>query len=143
MDPRMIVFNHTILHEPVWVVKAIRRGLDSCFSEETAYPGSWDPKLPSKGHCAAVAICVQRLLGGGLVSTKVNGESHWFNRINIPERIGGYIDVDLTADQFGYEPVRVGEAGELYPEITRDRHPSEVKPETIDRADILFARLTK
>jgi hypothetical protein len=41
---------------------------DLTFSEATAYPGSWDPKIPSKGHCAVVAKLVQELCGGKLVS---------------------------------------------------------------------------
>jgi hypothetical protein len=117
-------------------LERLRATLEPAFSRETASPEtSAVGKPPSAGHCAAVAAIVWQRLGGELVSARVQGESHWFNRVKIGERV---IDVDLTGDQFGLPVVRVGEPGRLHPG-TRVRMPSELRDETIQRA-ILLAR---
>ena len=101
----------------------LRKALEAVFSPDTAVPGS-KTNPPSSGHCAAVALIVQALFGGQLVSTRLEGQSHWFNRIDD-------VDVDLTGDQFGYPPVQVGP--NIYPE-TRVRTEDEVRMETFIRA---------
>jgi len=105
-----------------------RKKLEKAFSKETAFPGTTS-EIPSAGHCAAVAYLVWSMFGGQMVSTKVNGESHWFNRI-------GAWDVDLTGDQFGRAALQVGDNGTLYPE-TKLRNYDELKQETTDRARTL------
>jgi hypothetical protein len=85
--------------------------------------------VPSAGHCAVVAVIINDLFGGKFVSCKVDGVSHWFNRI-------GAFDVDITGDQFGRPIVQVGPMGKLY-EGTRIRKVTEVNDETLRRASIL------
>ncbi|GIV04170.1 MAG: hypothetical protein KatS3mg015_3000 [Fimbriimonadales bacterium] len=117
-------------------LERLRATLEPAFSRETASPQTSSAgKPPSAGHCAAVAAIVWQRLGGELVSARVQGESHWFNRVKIGERV---IDVDLTGDQFGLPPVMAAEPGRLHPG-TRPRTPSELQDETIQRA-ILLAR---
>lgn len=122
------------------------------FSRDTAQPStvaavSYMQAAKSLGHCAAVAILVQRHFGGELVSTKVRGQSHWFNRIE------GF-DVDLTIDQFEpkkglFAAARLSKtppiimdyapAGKLWDE-TRIRTIAEVDEETMARANLLALR---
>ena len=81
----------------------IRRALDSAFAPDTAILGG-TPGVPSAGHCAAVAVIVQRIFGGDFVSAVVEGQSHWFNRVPLG---GKTVDVDLTGDQFGRPTIQV------------------------------------
>ena len=113
----------------------IRARLEPSFSPELA-KGGLSGRTPSAGHCAAVSLIIRDLLGGELVSSVVNGESHWFNRLSTSD---GPIDVDITADQFGLDPVRVAEAGKLY-SSTRLRFDSEIAPETLRRSELLRDR---
>lgn len=110
------------------LVGDLRVRLEPAFTPETAVPGS---KLttPSSGQCAAVALIVHALLGGKLVSTRVAGTSHWFNRLVTSE---GEFDVDLTGDQFGRPAVQLATAGALYDATIRSL--DEVKDETLRRA---------
>lgn len=113
----------------------VRIRLERAFSPETAQHG-WSSSTPSSGQCAAVAVIVYELLGGQMVSALVDGRSHWFNRLCTSD---GEIDLDITADQFGYSPIRVSRAGELYPG-TRVREVAEVVSETWARSDLLKQR---
>ncbi len=113
----------------------VRERLERAFSPETAQQG-WSTLVPSSGQCAAVAVIVHDLLGGQMVSARVEGRSHWFNRVQMPD---GEVDLDLTADQFGYPAIRISRAGKLYPE-TRVRQLVEVTPETKARSDLLKQR---
>src|SRR5688572_7073816 len=106
--------------------------LERAFGPDTSLDG-YTNDLPSAGQCAAVALVVQRLLGGSLVSAQVQGHSHWFNRVAL---LGRDFDVDLTGDQFGHESVRVADVGRLYAQ-TRTRQASDVHRETLNRADRL------
>jgi hypothetical protein len=90
----------------------------------------------SRGQCAVTALIVKAEFGGVLVSTVVNGESHWFNRVTL--RSGTY-DLDLTGDQFGLPAVQCATAGSLYASA-RERSPSEVFAETFLRACQLALR---
>jgi len=117
----------------------LRRCLETKFRPDTAAPG-FEPATPAAGQCAAVATILNQLLGGDLVSARVQGHSHWFNQI----RIGGEnVEVDLTGDQFGRPPVQVAIPWSLYPGA-RLRYFSELNAETISRATALAAsaRLT-
>jgi hypothetical protein len=116
-------------------VASIRGALEPAFASDTALDQMSGP-VPSAGHCAAVAVLVNDLLGGTLVSAIVNGQSHWFNRVQAGN---GVVDVDVTGDQFGLESIRIGAAGTLY-EDTRVRTHEEVHEETFVRATKLGTR---
>ena len=113
-------------------VQELRDVLDKTFAPDTAVAGTTSA-VPSAGHCAVAAIVARLMLGGSYVSARVDGASHWFNRIR------GF-DVDVTGDQFGRPKVQVATAGTLYPD-TRERLPSDLNAETCARADLLFSRM--
>lgn len=128
----------------------LRRELEIGFDIRTASSGTDPIKqeiIPSTGHCAAVAWIVNQRFGGEFVSTKLQGQSHWFNRVKVcyyeyvNGRIGEYKcaerDVDLTGDQFGFPVVNIGMPGQLYTD-SRVRKPEELKEETIERAKELL-----
>jgi hypothetical protein len=118
-------------------LERLRKVLEVAFSPETAAPGTpTGGGPPSRGHCAAVSAIVWGRFGGEIVSAKVQGQSHWFNRLKIN---GRQVDVDLTGDQFGLPPVRFGEPGTLCPG-TRTRLPRELREETLRRAIRLAER---
>lgn len=112
------------------VVKT-RRALEEAFAPDTAAGGEVGA-TPSRGHCAAAAIVLQARVGGEFVSTRVDGVSHWFNRVD------GF-DIDLTADQFGRRAIEIAKAGELWPD-TRVRLESELNGQTRERAALLSRR---
>jgi hypothetical protein len=133
-------------------LRSLRYRLDSVFAADTAVSGTARPECPSAGHCAAVAILVRAKFGGEFVSAKVQGQSHWFNRISVDE---GSYDFDITGDQF--EPfARTGAEfaasrltvddvigrwkDTLWPE-TRLRTEAEVNEETRERSRLLSERL--
>jgi hypothetical protein len=113
----------------------LRARLDKSFSPDTALNGL-QSDVPSVGHCAATAAIVWETLGGSLVSTRLKGMSHWFNRVQVDDQL---IDLDITGDQFGYPTVQVKPAEELYP-YTRERSPDELNDETLHRAALLARR---
>jgi hypothetical protein len=113
----------------------LRAQLERAFSPDTAAPG-FAGHAQSTGHCAAVSVIVSNLLGAAMVSTKIHGQSHWFNRIAIgAERY----DIDLTGDQYGFPPVQYAHAEKLYP-ATKVRSREEVNAETLQRAKLLAMR---
>ena len=118
-------------------LERLRHALDRAFSPETALEGT-QRRVASSGHCAAVAAIVLDRFGGYLVSTRLQGESHWFNRIRMGD---SNVDVDLTGDQFGQPAIQTAPAGRLYPEC-RLRDPSELNQETRRRARLLAALAT-
>ena len=117
------------------VLGTIRKALEPAFTGDTALDQISGP-IPSAGHCAAVAVLIRELLGGVFVSATVKGQSHWFNRLPVGSDV---VDVDVTGDQFGLEPVRISPPGELY-EASRVRALSEVHDETFARAEKLRRR---
>jgi len=107
----------------------IRGRLEPAFGSDTAkLPTNSD--IPSAGHCAVAAIVVSLVLDGGFASAIVNGESHWFSRI---ETEGGVFDVDVTGDQFRRHATQLAEAGMLYP-ASRERAWEDVDVDTLRRA---------
>lgn len=112
----------------------LRAQLENVFSSATAWNGQ-QSDVPSSGHCAAAAAIVWERLGGSLVSAKVNGISHWFNRIQLGDQ---FLDVDITGDQFGYPAIQIKSVEELYP-YTRERSSDELNDETLRRAGLLEA----
>ncbi|WP_455749471.1 YunG family protein [Paraburkholderia caribensis] len=113
----------------------LRAQLETKFASDTAYRGVSGSQA-STGHCGAVSTIVHVQYGGSLVSTTVDGISHWFNRLDVD---GQMLDVDLTGDQFGRRPVQVGIGGSLYPK-TIVRRPDEIDTETRSRATTLAKR---
>jgi hypothetical protein len=113
----------------------MRQEVESHFQPDTAAQG-FRGSTPSTGHCAAVSVLMQARIGGDFVSAIVDNVSHWFNRI---ETIDGTIDIDLTADQFGRDPIVVEVAGQLY-DGTRVRADRELNIETLQRALLLAHR---
>jgi hypothetical protein len=109
----------------------IRKELEPHFSQETCF-GEFNSELPSKGHCAVVAAIVNNLFFGSFVSTKVNGESHWYSLVRLQERAW---EIDLTGDQFGESPVRV-QRTPIYGD-RKLRADDELNEETKERAIIL------
>ena len=120
--------NVSMLHRQLVDIKKL---LSAHFAEDTAYPGTVYTTLTA-GHCAAVAAIVYDQFGGEFVSARHEGRSHWFNRIED-------FDVDLTGDQYGLEPVRVGATGSLY-SGTRVRDAGDMGHETRVRARLLALR---
>lgn len=109
----------------------LRAVLEAAFSPDTAAPGTPSSAgPPSRGHCAVVSAIVWDRFGGELLSAMVQGESHWFNRLNVG---GCVVDIDLTGDQFGLQAIRCGDPGSLWPG-TRTRNPRELREETVRRA---------
>jgi hypothetical protein len=123
-------------------LRSLRYRLDGVFAADTAVPGTARPECPSAGHCAAVAILVRAKFGGEFVSAKVQGQSHWFNRISVDE---GSYDVDITGDQFSPFDGSVDDVlgkwkDTLWPE-TRIRAEADVNEETRSRSRLLSERL--
>ena len=102
----------------------LRVALERAFSTETSQVP--DPICPSAGHCALVALVVQQIYGGELVSATVEGQSHWYNRIDDHE-------IDLTADQFGRACAIVHRVDDPIWPNSRVRSINEVKSETFIR----------
>jgi hypothetical protein len=116
-------------------IAALRRQIEPEFRPDTAARG-FTGTAPSTGHCAAVALIVQKSFGGEFVSAIVEGGSHWFNRI---ETVSGQLDVDLTGDQFGRKSIETAAADMLF-EGTRVRHFGDLNAETLQRALLLARR---
>lgn len=103
--------------------------LTRCWCRETsATPAKWSNENPSAGQCAVTALVIQDLCGGRLMRGLVNGESHYWNRVD-------GIEIDFTVDQFG--------PGAITREAvaTRDRDYVLSFPETAKRYEYLKARL--
>lgn len=117
----------------------IRQSLDCVFAPDTAVMGAAGATR-SYGHCGAVAVILHRLLGGEYVSAIVDGQSHWFNRIQFG---GKTLDIDLTGDQFGRPAIQAhfrDDVGcDLYPGA-RLRRADEVNADTLRRAELLAER---
>lgn len=110
-------------------LRELRTRLEPAFAPDTALLGARGA-TPSAGHCAVVAAVVQQCLGGDMISSRVEGESHWFNRLPSSD---GPLDVDLSGDQFGFSPIQVAPAGELHsPAVVRPF--AHLLPETLERA---------
>lgn len=118
----------------------LRQRLELAFAPDTALPravvGQPPECTPSSGHCAVVSAIVREAFGGDLVSASVNGESHWFNRVQVH---GDAFDVDLTGDQFGFPRLQIAPPASLY-EGTRRRMPEDLNVETLQRAVTLAER---
>lgn len=93
---------------------------DSWTRETSADPVHWSAENSAYGQCAVSALVVQDHFGGELLRARVDGISHYWNRLPTG------LEVDLTRKQFGSNP---------------DVPPGEIKsrefvlsfPETADR----------
>jgi hypothetical protein len=97
--------------------------------ETSASPDSWSEQNPALGQCAISALVVQDLLGGELLRTIVNGESHYWNRLPNGQ------EVDTTRQQFGSEP-RIDS-----PTTVRERSYVLSFPYTVKRYEVLKSRI--
>jgi hypothetical protein len=113
----------------------LRAELEKAFGPDTAMPGSRGRGV-SGGQCAAVAVIVYDKLGGSLVSTTVEGESHWFNRFRIGDAT---YDADITGDQWERPRIQIADRDRLYAS-TRVRRSDELNEETLRRAATLANR---
>jgi hypothetical protein len=71
-----------------------------------------------------------------MVSAKVQGLSHWFNRFRVKDTL---VDADITGDQFGLPVLQSAPQGQLYAD-TRVRPREHLNEETLRRARILAER---
>lgn len=88
-------------------IELLRRACLAVAGAETScYPEAYDPKKsPLDGHCGAVSSMIQGIFGGDIVTGKVNGVTHYWNRL--PDGT----EIDLTSCQFGgdgYTPLQKG-----------------------------------
>lgn len=129
--------------------REIRQLLEKCWSEDTRAPQGdyYSHQPPSAGQCAVTALLVQDILGGHLLSGRVNYQSHWYNWVpavysEASADLPFLSVVDLTADQFMCDPIQYGGTMDSklnpYPRI-RDRN--ELQPETLARYELLKSRL--
>ena len=115
-------------------VEVFRRQVAVGWSAETANDEK-DHEIRSTGQCAATAVVFQQVFGGVMVSTMVEGVSHWYNQV-------GEYDIDLTGDQFGHAPIRMVPKGSLYNDA-RERTHEEVDGATALRAMLLALKATE
>ena len=99
----------------------LARRLEHGWTRETsADPVRWSAENSAYGQCAVTALVVQDHFGGELLRARVNGISHYWNRLP-----AGH-EVDLTRKQFGTSPdVPTGEV--------KSREFVLSFPETVDR----------
>lgn len=99
----------------------LARRLESSWTRETsANPLQWSTDNSAYGQCAVTALVVQDYFGGELLCARVDGISHYWNRLPAG------LEVDLTRKQFGSNPhVPTGEV--------KSREFVLSFPETVDR----------
>jgi hypothetical protein len=110
-------------------LRDLRKDLEKCFAAETVY--FFNEEVTSTGHCAIVAAIIYKRFGGDLVSAYVNGIKHWFNKID------NYY-IDLTGDQFGFDPVQIKK--DLY-EDCLIREWAHLNSTTLERLEIMEGKL--
>jgi hypothetical protein len=116
-------------------LRSLRKRLEAEYRPDTAAPG-FHGSTPSTGQCAATSVIARELFGGDMVSAKVEGLSHWFNRFRVEE---ASFDADITGDQFGRPILQIAPEGDLYAD-TRVRLPEHLNEETLRRARLLAQR---
>lgn len=96
-------------------------------AETSCYPEAYDAeKSRLHGHCGAVSSMLQGIFGGDIITGKVQGETHYWNRL--PDGV----EVDLTSCQFG---------GDGYTPLVKGR---KVKPRSLVHPRfLLFAELVR
>ena len=101
--------------------------LRAAWCAATSANPAWTARNPALGQCAVTALVVQDHFGGDLMRGMVDGESHYWNRID-------GVDVDLTLSQFGPHAV-------IHDAVSRDRDYVLSFPETADRYGRLRRRV--
>lgn len=77
-------------------------------AEFSCYPDGYDSKeklSPLDGHCAVVSHLIWKLFGGNIVTGRINGIQHYWNRLPDDK------EIDLTSCQFGgngFDPFKKG-----------------------------------
>lgn len=131
---------YTTLSGLIGDVSIFYNWLSPYFAPDTADEGT-SPALVAvdqcAGHCAVAAIILQGHFGGKLVSNRVSGYSHWFNRLEVQ---GLEVDVDITGAQFSLPLIQAGPADSLYEGTANIRAPDDISPETANRALLLATR---
>ena len=103
----------------------LREAMDDVFDCTTAF-GDCHPDNPSSGHCMLSAMIIQDLYGGCIRGGVVRKVPHYWNEID-------GVQIDLTADQFGYQPIRVSK-GKLYSgSFIFHREPHEELPQPYNK----------
>lgn len=69
--------------------------LVECWSSETS--SLWSQDNPARGQCDVTAIVINECFGGEIRKTFINGEPHFYNRID-------GVNYDFTASQFQVLP---------------------------------------
>lgn len=84
-------------------IRKIREACLASAGPDTAYRFYSTERSKLFGHCGPVSYTVQKLLGGDLLSARLYGETHYWNRL--PDGT----QIDLTSCQFpdgdGFTPV--------------------------------------
>lgn len=84
-------------------VQNFKKQLHEIAAKDTSSdPDNWHEANPTWGHCAVAALLVQDLFGGTLLNAKVNGVSHYWNKLE------SGTEVDVTFEQFLNEEPYVG-----------------------------------
>ena len=90
---------------------ALRAAMVAVASEDTAYGKDYAGRADRLAlHCGAVSYVVQRRYGGRVLSARVRGESHLWNRLP------GGVEVDLSGSQYGGDGWRPLAKGRVEPE---------------------------
>jgi hypothetical protein len=75
--------------------KDLANALAKSWTRATSYdPAHWSRENSAWGQCAVSALVVQDLLGGHLLSGRINGIEHYWNRL------ADNTEIDLTRTQF-------------------------------------------
>ena len=120
--------NMTRTYEPT-LSSSLRQTLEQAWTAETSSdPGNWSPHNPAWGQCAVTALVIQDLFGGDLLRCKINGISHYWNRLP------SGVEIDLTRDQFR-------ELRETTPPEPRTREFVLSFPDTVKRYELLKSLL--
>lgn len=72
---------------------------DAWRADTSITPSEWSRSNPAAGQCAITALIVQDFFGGDLLRGRIEGGTHYWNRLPNGQ------EVDLTAEQFDTEPV--------------------------------------
>ncbi len=117
--------------EPRMDIETLRTRLRQAWNADTsASPEQWGPTNPALGQCAVTALVIQDHFGGDLLRCKINGISHYWNRL--PDGS----EIDLTKEQFE----RIESETET---LTRTRDYVLGFPETVVRYNLLKDRLNQ
>lgn len=87
----------------------IVRALKKSWCKESS--SKYEIENPSKGQCSVTAIVIQRIFGGEILKTNVNGSWHFYNKIDNSV-------FDFTAEQFADEVEYMNESSSAEEALT-------------------------